>query len=75
VESVEPPMSMQLGPHEILLNLGVRFRGDLSAGEVEAAVDRLEKSIQGKHPDVKYITIEADHLEKAVENPGKVVSV
>lgn len=63
VESVEPPMSMQLGPHEILVNLGVRFRSTLSAGEVEAAVDRLERKIQESHPDVKHITIEADHVE------------
>lgn len=70
VASVGPPMSMQLGPHEILLNLGVRFRGDLSADQVEAAVDRLEKTIQGSQPDVKHISIEADPLEKAVENPG-----
>jgi cation diffusion facilitator family transporter len=70
VTSVEPPMSMQLGPHEILVNLGVRFHGHLSADEVEAAVDRLEETIQEKHPDVKHLTIEADHIERPVENPG-----
>jgi cation diffusion facilitator family transporter len=62
VERVGPPLTMHLGPHEVLLNLDIQFRKGLSAAEVEAAVDRLEKAIRAKHPEVKRIFIEAESL-------------
>jgi cation diffusion facilitator family transporter len=62
VERAMPPLTMHLGPHEILLNLDIKFREALSAGEIEAAVDRLEKNIRSRHPDIKHIFIEAESL-------------
>ena len=59
VESVKPPLTMHLGPHEILLNLEIIFRKGLSAPAVVAAVDHLEAAIRSRHPDVKRIFIEA----------------
>jgi divalent metal cation (Fe/Co/Zn/Cd) transporter len=53
---------MHFGPHEVLLNMEVRFRFRLSAAEVAAAVERLEKRIRTRHPDVKRIFIEAQSL-------------
>ena len=55
-------LTVLLGPHEVLLNLDIQFRKGLSAAEVEAAVDRLEKAIRAKHPEVKRIFIEAESL-------------
>lgn len=62
VERIGPPLTMHLGPHEVLLNLDIQFRKGMSAAEVEAAVDRLEKAIRAKHPEVKRIFIEAESL-------------
>jgi cation diffusion facilitator family transporter len=62
VERIGPPLTMHLGPHEVLLNLDIQFRKGLSATEVEAAVDRLEKAIRARHPEVKRIFIEAESL-------------
>ena len=60
VEWVATPLTMHLGPHEVLLNLEVTFRPELSAAEVAAAVDRLETAIRHRHPDVQRIFIEAE---------------
>ena len=56
------PLTMHLGPHEVLLNLDIQFRPGLSTRAISAAVDRLEKSIRSNHPDVKRIFIEAERL-------------
>jgi divalent metal cation (Fe/Co/Zn/Cd) transporter len=45
-----------------MLNIDIQFRKALSAAEVEAAVDRLEKAIRARHPEVKRIFIEAESL-------------
>lgn len=55
-------LTLHFGPNEVLLNLDIEFRHDLSTGEVAAAVDRLETAIRERHPDVKRVFIEAEHL-------------
>jgi cation diffusion facilitator family transporter len=62
------PLTMYFGPNSILVALDVEFQNGLSAGEVTAAVDRLEKSIRTEYPAVKRIFIEAESLSKA--RPG-----
>lgn len=62
VEGVMRVLTMHFGPHEILLNLEIQFHKTLSAEEVASAVERLEKTICKKHPDIKNIFIEAQSL-------------
>ncbi len=62
VERAGRPLTMHFGPNEILLNLDVQFRGNLSNTEVAQSVDRLEKRIRDAHPDVKRIFIESEAL-------------
>jgi len=62
VETVRSPLTMHFGPNEVLLNLDVQFRRGLSAEEVEAAVDRLEKNIRRRHPEITRIFIEAETI-------------
>jgi cation diffusion facilitator family transporter len=59
IQSANPPLTMHFGPNEVFLALDVHFRPDLSALEVEKAVDRIEKTIRQQHPDIKRIFIEA----------------
>jgi cation diffusion facilitator family transporter len=62
VLSVGRAMTMHFGPDTILLAMDVRFRPDIPASEVERTVDRVEKKIRDRHPEVKHIFIEADSL-------------
>lgn len=59
VKRVIKPLTMHFGPRTILLTVDIEFDKRLSALEVEEAVDRLEKSIRQKFPDIKHIYIEA----------------
>jgi len=63
VVGVSRPLTMHFGPEQVLLNLDIEFRPNLSASEVTAAVDRLEKRIRAKRPNVKRIFIEAQSLK------------
>lgn len=61
VRQVEEPLTMQLSPNDVLLNLVVHFSDGLSIREVSAAVQRIEASIQGAHPEVKRVFVEPAH--------------
>ena len=68
VERIEDPLTMHLGPRDILVNLKVRFRGGLSTQEVGAAVDRLEEALRSGYPDIKPIFIEPAPLMSCRES-------
>ena len=59
VSASEPPITLHLGPTDILLALNIEFKDSLSADEIESAVRRIEKAIKAAHSDVKRIFIEA----------------
>ena len=60
VVRVGRPLTMHLGPEDVLLNLDVQFREGLSATEIGQAVDRLEQVIRGKHGEIKRVFIAAE---------------
>ena len=62
VDAVQTPLTMHFGPEHVLLNMDIQFRPELSAHEVENAIDRLEKTIRTAHPRIKRIYIEAEAL-------------
>jgi cation diffusion facilitator family transporter len=59
VEEVESLLTLHFGPHEILLNLEVRFAPELSSVQVEEAVDRIETTVRTAYPDITRVFIEA----------------
>jgi cation diffusion facilitator family transporter len=62
VRQARKPLTMHLGPQEVLVNLDVEFRPGLTSGELAAAVDRLEQKIRASAPQVTRIFIEAEAL-------------
>ncbi|MEL7532529.1 MAG: cation diffusion facilitator family transporter [Bacteroidota bacterium] len=66
VNNINPPMTMHMGPDDILLALDVEFKDELSADDIEAAIQRIEKALKEKHPQIKRIFIEARSLANAV---------
>jgi divalent metal cation (Fe/Co/Zn/Cd) transporter len=73
VRQVRNPLTMHLGPENVLLNLGIVFRPDLSGDALSGAIDHLEKTIQPRHPEVKRVFIEAESFRDrsdAANRPG-----
>ena len=64
VERVGQPFTMYFGPGTVLLALDVQFRDGLPSQELAQAVDRLEKSVRARFPEIKRIFIEAESFCK-----------
>ena len=62
VASARPPLTMHLGPEQVLVALDVEFRDGLSADGVEAAVRRMESAIKRAVPAASHIYVEARSL-------------
>ncbi len=65
VQQARKPLTMHLGPQEVLVNLDVEFRPGLTSSELTATVDRLEQKIRAAAPQVTRIFIEAEALAQA----------
>jgi len=52
-------LTMHLGPTDVLLNLSLDFRDDLSSADVERFISEMESRIKAKHPEVTRVFIEA----------------
>jgi cation diffusion facilitator family transporter len=57
VRSAERPLTMQLGPDEVLVNLAVQIEPELDAREVARAIGRIEAAIRAEHPTVGRIFV------------------
>lgn len=69
VELAREPMTLHLGPDDVLLNLSVRFRRELDAEGVERAIDEIEAAVRAKHPGIHRIFIEANAVAGRRESP------
>lgn len=71
-----PPLTMHLGPEDVLLNLDVQFEADLPAEEIIEAVDRIEHGIRARFKEVRRIFIEAERFRhddgRPAESPRSV---
>jgi cation diffusion facilitator family transporter len=64
IERVVRQLTMYFGPQEVLLNLEVKFRDQISGTDLARAVDRVEKAIRAQHPQITRIFIEAKSLSE-----------
>jgi cation diffusion facilitator family transporter len=63
-------LTMHLGPRDILLNLSLDFRDDLSANDVEAAISALEIEIKAAYPQITRVFIEAQSWRAHQKDAG-----
>jgi divalent metal cation (Fe/Co/Zn/Cd) transporter len=57
--AINETLTMHMGPHDVLLNLSLDFKDDISAADVERAVSEMEREIKSRLPEIKRIFIEA----------------
>jgi cation diffusion facilitator family transporter len=61
IVSVETPLTMQVGPENVLLAINVKF-AEPAKQQVTSIIGRLEDAIRRKHPEITHIFIEARSL-------------
>ncbi|MEJ2549762.1 MAG: cation diffusion facilitator family transporter [Anaerolineales bacterium] len=61
---VHRPMTMHLGPDDVLLNMKLTFREDLTSGQIARAIDRIESKIGSRYPRIKRIYLEAETFKQ-----------
>ena len=69
VRQTGAPLTMYLGPADIILALDVEFKKSLSASEVERAIDQLQDDVRAAHPEFKRIFVEAKALSERARQP------
>jgi cation diffusion facilitator family transporter len=63
VVDAKEPLTMHLGPEEVLLNLEIDFSPGLPPGKITESIQRLEEEIRRRHPEIQRIFIEARSLQ------------
>jgi cation diffusion facilitator family transporter len=58
------PLTMHFGPRTVLLAMDIEFQPSLTAGELTAAIDRIEAAIRGRFPEIRHIFIESHALSR-----------
>jgi cation diffusion facilitator family transporter len=71
VRDAARPLSMYLGPDEILLTLDVEFKRNSTADEIVAAVGDIEHDIRLRYPKIRRIYIEAQSISGATRAPNQ----
>lgn len=64
VERMGKPLTMQLGPQEVLVNLAVAFRSNLSGKDLTSAAQLLEKRIREAHPSITRVFLDLEPITK-----------
>jgi len=62
VETIRSPLTMYLGPADVVLALDVDFANALPAADVAAAIEQLQDAIRAAHPEMQRIFVEAKNL-------------
>jgi cation diffusion facilitator family transporter len=65
VREIRSPLTMYLGPNDVIMALDVDFADNLNSTEVATAVEHLQDAIRKEHPEVQRIFIEAKNLVQA----------
>ncbi|MBF9223815.1 cation diffusion facilitator family transporter [Hymenobacter ruricola] len=67
VREIRSPLTMYLGPNDVIMALDVDFADNLTSTEVATAVEHLQDAIRAEHPEVQRIFVEAKSLVQAAE--------
>ncbi|MDI6691887.1 MAG: cation diffusion facilitator family transporter [Anaerosomatales bacterium] len=57
-------LTMYMGPHDLLVNVGVEFRRGVHAETVHAAIHRIEERLRAEHPEIRRVYVEVESLPK-----------
>lgn len=62
VERAGDILTMYMGPHDLLVNMGVCFTAGTSAGQMHEAIHRIEADLKSAYPETNRVYIEVESL-------------
>ena len=62
VERAGDILTMYMGPHDLLVNMGVCFKAGTTAGQMHEAIHRLEAELKTAYPETNRVYIEVESL-------------
>lgn len=62
VECAGDILTMYIGPHDLLVNMGVCFVAGTTAEQMHKAIHRIEADLQSAYPEINRVYIEAESL-------------
>jgi len=62
IDHVNEVLTMHMGPDFILVNISVKFAPEISAGDIEKTVARLDHELKQTYPLIKRVFVEAEAL-------------
>jgi cation diffusion facilitator family transporter len=66
VERSADILTMYMGPHDLLVNMGVCFVAGTTAEDMHVAIHRIEANLHGAYPEINRVYIEAESLPAEV---------
>jgi cation diffusion facilitator family transporter len=63
-------LTMYMGPHDLLVNMGVCFVAGTTAEEMHEAIRRIEADLKGAYPEITRVYIEAESLPSEGATPS-----
>jgi divalent metal cation (Fe/Co/Zn/Cd) transporter len=70
VEKAGDILTMYMGPHDLLVNMGVCFIAGTTAEEMHEAIRHIEADLQKAYPETNRVYIEAESLPVSGEELG-----
>ena len=68
------PLTMHLGPDDVLLALDAEFKTGVPAEEVERAINRMEAAVRERFPEIGRIYIESRQVSAAEAEPEAAIA-
>ena len=68
------PLTMYLGPDDVLLALDAEFEAGVAAEEVSRAVNRIERAVRERFPEIGRIYIEARRVTASEVGPASLAA-
>jgi len=63
-------LTMYIGPHDLLVNMGVCFTAGTTAEQMHEAIRRIEDDLKRAYPQINRVYIEAESLPAGAMTPA-----
>ena len=67
IDNLNEVLTMHMGPDFVLVNVSIDFRDDMTAGDLEEMIGRMDTEIKERFPAVKRVFVEAESRRSVLQ--------